>query len=68
MRNNHPKQQLHTISKVETISESNAIRQAFLTIQIVTTKKTQPAILQLYISSNHRNNIFILNKLFVPLK
>ncbi len=39
MRNNHPKQQLHTISKVETISESNAIRQAFLTIQIVTTKK-----------------------------
>ena len=39
MRNNHPKQQLHTISKVETISESNAIRQAFLTIHIVTTKK-----------------------------
>lgn len=39
MRNKHPKRQLYTIVPAETISESNAIRQASLTIQIATITK-----------------------------
>lgn len=39
MRNKHPQRQLYIIVPAETISESNAIRQASLTIQIVTITK-----------------------------